>query len=79
MIAPSPGGDWLAEASRAITIWDPTHSSPAIVLPETRNGVWSMGWIARRNRLAVRTSVGELMIGDLDRVHSKLVDLRLGH
>jgi hypothetical protein len=38
-----------------------------------------MGWIARQNRLAVRASVGELMIGDLDRVHSKLVDLRLVH
>jgi hypothetical protein len=38
-----------------------------------------MGWIARQDRLAVRTSIGELMLGDLDRVHSKLVDLRLDH
>jgi WD40 repeat protein len=76
-IALSPGGDLLAEANRAVTIWDMTHARPAFVLPETRNNIWSMAWIPRRNRLAAGTSDGELVIWDLDRVRSTLVELGL--
>ena len=74
-IALRHGGDWLAEANRAVTIWDLTHPGPAIVLPETRNSIWSMTWIPGQNRLAAGTSDGELVIWDLDRVRSHLDDL----
>jgi WD40 repeat protein len=76
-IALSAGGDWLAEANRAVTIWDVTHASPAFHLPETRNSIWSLVWIPGQNRLAAGTSDGELVIWDLDRVRSSLVDLGL--
>jgi WD40 repeat protein len=77
LIALSPDGNWLAEANRAITIWDMTHASAAFVLPETRNSIWSMAWIPGQHRLAAGTSDGELVIWDLDRVRSNLVDLGL--
>ncbi len=76
-IALSTGGDWLAEANRAVTIWDVTHTSPAFHLPETRNSIWSLIWLPGQNRLAAGTSDGELVIWDLDRVRSSLVNLGL--
>jgi WD40 repeat protein len=60
-IALGHGGDSLADANGSITIWDLTHSSPAIVLPETRKSIWSMTWIPGQDRLAVGTSDGELV------------------
>jgi WD40 repeat protein len=77
MIALSAGGDWLAEANRAVTIWDVAHASRAFQLPETRNSIWSLAWIPGQNRLAAGTSDGELVIWDLDRVRATLADLGL--
>jgi WD40 repeat protein len=76
-IALSHGGDWLAEANRAVTVWDMVHGKPDLVLPETRNSVWSMTWMPGQNRLAVGTSDGELVIWNLDRVRSNLGALGL--
>jgi WD40 repeat protein/tRNA A-37 threonylcarbamoyl transferase component Bud32 len=76
-MALSPGGDWLAEANRAVTIWDMRRRRPVLILPETRNIVWSMAWLPGQNRLVAGTSDGELVIWDLDRVRSHLVDLSL--
>jgi WD40 repeat protein len=76
-IALSLGGDWLAEANRAVTIWDMVHGKADLVLPDTRNSVWSMTWIPGQNRLAVGTSDGELVIWNLDRVRSNLGALGL--
>jgi WD40 repeat protein len=60
-----------------VTIWDMVHGKAALVLPETRNSVWSMTWIPGQNRLTVGTSDGELVIWNLDRVRSNLAALGL--
>jgi WD40 repeat protein len=60
-----------------VTIWDMTQTRPPLVLPETRNSIWSLAWKPGQNRLAVGTSDGELVIWDLDKVRSNLVDLGL--
>ena len=72
-----PDGNWLAEANRGVTIWDVEHATRPPTLPETRNGIWSLAWIPRQNRLAAGTSDGELVIWDLDRVRASLVELGL--
>ena len=73
----SPGGDWLAEANRAVALWNMLRASLSITLPETRNSVWSQALMPQKNRLAVGTSDGELVIWDLDRVRSRLAELDL--
>jgi WD40 repeat protein/tRNA A-37 threonylcarbamoyl transferase component Bud32 len=74
-IALSADGDWLAEADRAVTIWDTKRAKPIWVLPETRNTVWSLAWLPGQNKVAAGTSDGELVVWDLDRVRSSLVKL----
>ena len=76
-IALNATGEWLAEANRAITIWDVKHARLAFHLPESRNSIWSLTWIPGQNRLAAGTSDGELVIWDLDRVRATLVDMGL--
>jgi hypothetical protein len=53
------------------------HGKPDLVLPETRNSIWSMTWIPGQTRLAVGTSDGELVIWNLGRVRSNLGALGL--
>ncbi len=79
ILALSSDGTWLARrAGRGVTIWDTASRSLLLALPEETGTVWCMAWSPDRDRLAVGSSDGGLVLWDLPRIRSQLAEINLG-
>lgn len=73
----SNDGRWLVIFGSTVTIWDMTKHEPLVSLPWSSSTVTSAVWSPDRRRLAVGSSVGEVVIWEIDQIRSRLNSLGL--
>jgi WD40 repeat protein len=75
----SADGTWYAVGgARAVTVWEMADRKLLLTLPVERGGTWSVAWSPNRERLAVGTSDGGLVLWDLPKIGAQLAEIGLG-
>jgi len=77
-LALSPDGRCLALHGSAVTIWDTQTRGLVLALPPETEAVASLAWGGGRQRLAVGSVNGRLVVWDLTRVRAQLAAIGLG-
>jgi WD40 repeat protein len=73
IIALSADGARLASSgNRTVTIWDTESHKLLLALPEERSSVWALAWSPDRERLAVGSSDGGLVIWNIGKIRAQL-------
>jgi WD40 repeat protein len=76
-IALSADGAWFACGNQAVTIWDTASRKLLLRLPEERSTVWSLAWSPDRERLAITSSDGGLVVWNLHSIRAQLAEVAL--
>jgi WD40 repeat protein len=77
-LALSPDGRWLALHGSSVTIWDTQTRGLVLGLPPEPEAVACLAWGGGRDRLAVGSTNGRLVVWNLPRVRAQLACIGLG-
>jgi WD40 repeat protein len=77
LLALSADGAWLAVQGSVVTIWDTKNKDVVLALPKEPSGMLSMAWDPDRNRLAIGSADGRLVVWNLPVIRTQLGSIGL--